>query len=172
MPYRKASVGAGVAASPARTKSVSCLRRSRLFFRALSRTPLSPCDILAPLRAGWVLGSMLFSSVRDLPSAASASRVSAPVSVAFPLQAHGRHPDCVFRRSNPGPPMPLSTLHPAPRGARRKTWGRDGSLLLSCGLFHPRLHAGLSRRWRSLTRGARLGPPTGSGEYQSWVRFV
>src|SRR4030081_3005493 len=29
--------------------------------------------------------------------------------------------------------MPLSTLHPAPRGAQRKTRGQDGSLLLSCG---------------------------------------
>src|SRR5881227_290165 len=29
--------------------------------------------------------------------------------------------------------MPLSTLHPAPRGTQRKTRGQDGSLLLSCG---------------------------------------
>src|SRR5207248_3596988 len=29
--------------------------------------------------------------------------------------------------------MPLSTLHPAPRGTERKTRGQDGSLLLSCG---------------------------------------
>jgi len=61
------------------------------------------------------------------------TRDGAPVSVAFPLGAHGRHPDCVFRSSIPGPSMPLSTLHPAPRGAQRKTRGQDGSLLLSCG---------------------------------------
>ena len=63
----------------------------------------------------------------------TATRVCVPVSVAFPLQAHGRHPDCVFRSSIPGPSMPLSTLHPAPHGTQRKTRGQDGSLLLSCG---------------------------------------
>ena len=54
-------------------------------------------------------------------------------SVAFPLRALGRRPECVFRSSIPRPSMPLSTLHPAPRGTRRKTRGQDGSLLLSCG---------------------------------------
>lgn len=48
--------------------------------------------------------------------------------VAFPWQALGQHPVCVFRSSIPRPPMPLSTLHPAPHGARRKTRGQDGSL--------------------------------------------
>jgi hypothetical protein len=62
-----------------------------------------------------------------------AARVIAPLSVAFPLQAHGRRPNCVFRSSIPGPSIPLSTLHPAPRGAQRKTRGQDGSLFLSCG---------------------------------------
>lgn len=62
-----------------------------------------------------------------------AARVIVPISVAFPLQAHGRRPNCVFRSSIPGPSMPLSTLHPAPRGTQRKTRGQDGSLLLSCG---------------------------------------
>src|ERR1700676_3323795 len=38
-----------------------------------------------------------------------------------------------FRSSIPGPSMPLSTLHPAPRGTQRKTRGQDGSLLLSRG---------------------------------------
>ena len=61
------------------------------------------------------------------------TRVCVPPNVAFPLQAHGRHPVCVFRSSIPGPSMPLSTLHPAPRGTQRKTRGQDGSLLLSCG---------------------------------------
>ena len=53
--------------------------------------------------------------------------------VAFPWQALGQYLVCVFRSSIPRPPMPLSTLHPAPHGARRKTRGQDGSLLLSCG---------------------------------------
>jgi hypothetical protein len=35
-----------------------------------------------------------------------------------------------FRSSIPGPSMPLSTLHPAPHRAQRKTRGQDGSLLL------------------------------------------
>ena len=61
------------------------------------------------------------------------TRVIVPASVAFPLQAHGRHPNCVFRSSIPGPSMPLSMLHPAPRGTQRKTRGQGGSLLLSCG---------------------------------------
>ena len=61
------------------------------------------------------------------------TRVCVPASVAFPLEAHGRHPRCAFRSSIPRPSMPLSTLHPAPHGAWRKTRGQDGSLLLSCG---------------------------------------
>jgi len=61
------------------------------------------------------------------------TRDSVPISVAFPLEAHGRHPNCVFRSSIPGPSMPLSTLHPAPHGTQRKTRGQDGSLLLSRG---------------------------------------
>jgi len=56
-----------------------------------------------------------------------------PSSVAFPIGAHGRRPICVFRSSIPGPSMPLSMLHSAPRGSQRKTQGQDGSLLLSCG---------------------------------------
>src|SRR6266566_8299015 len=63
----------------------------------------------------------------------AAARAYAPASVAFPLQAHGRRPEFVFRSSIPRPSMPLSTLHPAPRGTQRKTRGQDGSLLLSCG---------------------------------------
>jgi len=53
--------------------------------------------------------------------------------VAFPMGGHGRRPDGAFRSSIPRPSIPLSTLHLAPREARRKTRGQDGSLLLSCG---------------------------------------
>jgi hypothetical protein len=63
----------------------------------------------------------------------AAARAYAPASVAFPLEAHGRRPEFVFRSSIPRPSMPLSTLHPAPHGTQRKTRGQDGSLLLSCG---------------------------------------
>ena len=75
-------------------------------------------------------------------------------SVAFPLEAHGRRPICAFRSSIPRPPMPLSTLHPAPLGAWRKTRGQDGSLLLSCGALSCPLHAGLSRRFAPCGRGS------------------
>ena len=61
------------------------------------------------------------------------TRDCVPASIAFPLEAHGRRPKCAFRSSIPGPSMPLSMLHPAPHGTRRKTRGQDGSLLLSCG---------------------------------------
>src|SRR5260370_27045640 len=54
-------------------------------------------------------------------------------SVAFLLVAHGQRSLFRFRSSIPRPSMPLSTLHPAPHGTRRKTRGQDGSLLLSCG---------------------------------------
>ena len=63
----------------------------------------------------------------------TSARVFAPASIAFPLQGLGRRPEFVFRSSIPRPSMPLSTLHPAPRGTQRKTRGQDGSLLLSCG---------------------------------------
>ncbi len=70
--------------------------------------------------------------------------------MAFPLGARGRHPDYAFRSSIPRPPMPLSTLHLAPHapGARLEVKMVRYSFLV--GLFHPLLHAGLSRRLRSL----------------------
>ncbi len=61
------------------------------------------------------------------------TRAVVSASVAFPIQAHGRHPDLVFRSSIPRLSMPLSTLHPAPHGTQRKTRGQDGALLLSRG---------------------------------------
>jgi len=56
-----------------------------------------------------------------------------PLDFACPLRPHGRHPEFVFRSSIPRSPVPLSTLHPPPHSAWRKTRGQDGSLLLSCG---------------------------------------
>ena len=59
--------------------------------------------------------------------------VRASAGLAFPWEVLGRHPGLSFRSSIPRPSMPLSTLHLAPHGTRRKTQGQDGSLLLSCG---------------------------------------
>src|ERR1700676_4180196 len=43
--------------------------------------------------------------------------------------------------------MPLFTLHVPPRDGPRKTRGQDGfAISFPAGLFHPLLHAGLSRR--------------------------
>jgi hypothetical protein len=43
--------------------------------------------------------------------------------------------------------MPLFTLHVPPRGGPRKTRGQDGfAISFPAGLFHPLLHAGLTRR--------------------------
>jgi len=53
------------------------VNRSALFFRALSRTPFNPWDIRSPLCVGWLLDCLMFSLVRGLPSATSASRPSA-----------------------------------------------------------------------------------------------
>ena len=81
----------------------------------------------------------------------SGTRAFAPFGIAYPLRPHGRHPEFVFRSSIPRSPMPLSTLHrrlTAP-GARLKVKMVRYSFLV--GLFHPLLHAGLSRRFRSLT---------------------
>src|SRR5580704_10171422 len=51
------------------------------------------------------------------------------------------------RSSIPGPPMPLFTLHVPPRHSPRKTRGQDGfAISFPAGLFHPLLHAGLTRR--------------------------
>src|SRR5580692_12776330 len=43
--------------------------------------------------------------------------------------------------------MPLFTLHVPPRDGPRKTRGQDGfAISFPAGLFHPLLHAGLTRR--------------------------
>ena len=56
--------------------------------------------------------------------------IGAP-SVAFRILLRRRHPEVIsFRGSIPGPHVPLSTLHPRPRGRRRMTRGRRGSLTL------------------------------------------
>src|SRR6202051_1673091 len=70
-----------------------------------------------------------------------------------------------FRSSIPSPSFPLFTLHWTLHSAQRKTRGRADRYSFLVRLFHPQLHAGLSRRtttffsrhglrswWRSRTR--------------------
>ena len=85
-----------------------------------------------------------------------AARVIAPGHVAF------RQCDSVgaliatFRSSIPSPPIPLFTLHWAPRGAQRKTRGRVDRYSFLVRLLHPLLHAGLASvncEYRPMFRG-------------------
>src|SRR5918995_5769242 len=75
-----------------------------------------------------------------------ATRVSAAGHVAF------RSGDSVgtlianFRSSIPSPSFPLFTLHWTPHSVQCKTRGRVDRYSFLVRLFHPRLHAGLSRR--------------------------
>src|SRR6266498_4317510 len=129
--------------------STGLVRQFRGYYadvRLLADVPCTDCAFGFPCRSGCRLApdadevsrfSRVAVSRRALGSWTTpglmAARVIVPISVAFPLEAHGRRPNCVFRSSIPGPSMPLSPLHLAPRGTRRKTRGQDGSLLLSCG---------------------------------------
>src|SRR3954447_24861125 len=51
-----------------------------------------------------------------------------------------------FRSSIPSPSFPLFTLHWRPHGIQCKTRGRADRYSFLVRLFHPQLHAGLSRR--------------------------
>ena len=51
-----------------------------------------------------------------------------------------------FRSSIPSPSVPLFTLHWTPHGIQCKTRGRADRYSFLVRLFHPQLHAGLSRR--------------------------
>src|SRR5262245_22325563 len=51
-----------------------------------------------------------------------------------------------FRSSIPSPSFPLFTLHWRPHGVQCKTRGRADRYSFLVRLFHPQLHAGLSRR--------------------------
>ena len=201
------------------------MNRSCLLFRALSRTPVNPCDIRSPLCVGWVLGFLWFSSVTGLPSATPATRVS----TGFVRQLRRYYADVRLLTGVPARIMPLAsragpaagwlpdagevsrfsrvqfldvlmalglrrasrklafafptvlpsrckhtvgardtffeaqfparrclclrfTRHLAAPGARLEVEMVRYSFLV--GLFHPRLHAGLSRRLRLLTRAA------------------
>jgi hypothetical protein len=72
-------------------------------------------------------------------------------------------PGWCFSKLNSPPPMPLSTLHLAPRGTRRKTRGQDGSLLLSCGA----LSSPTARRFIPA-----LALPYGRGSFRCSYRWI
>ena len=76
----------------------------------------------------------------------SPARATVGVYVAFPLCPQGRHPDTCSRSSIPCPLIPLSTLRRQPRDCLRKTRGQVVRYSFPVRLFHPPLHAGLSRR--------------------------
>ena len=61
-----------------------------------------------------------------------------------------------FRSSIPTPPIPLFTLRCVPRGTQRKTRGRADRYSFLVRLFHPLLHAGLSRRTASFLLTSRI----------------
>jgi hypothetical protein len=69
-----------------------------------------------------------------------------PVHVAFRLAKDVGALIARFRSSIPRPPIPLFTLHCAPRDAQRKTRGRVDRYSFLVRLFHPLLQTGLSRR--------------------------
>ena len=69
-----------------------------------------------------------------------------PVRVAFRLAKGVSARIALFRSSIPRPPIPLFTLHCAPRDAQRKTRGRVDRYSFLVRLFHPLLQTGLSRR--------------------------
>ena len=94
---------------------------------------------------------MLFLSVPgflDYAGPTGHSRSTATGRIAFLVVDRVQRPNSgFFEARSPGPPIPLSTLQPAPRDARRKTRGQDGfALSFLVGLFHSQQHAGLSRR--------------------------
>jgi len=73
----------------------------------------------------------------------------------------------------PCPLIPLSTLRRQPRDCLRKTRGQVVRYSFPVRLFHPRLHAGLSRRTvRYLFSGALTGWGQGSGKANGWAEKV
>src|ERR1019366_8426975 len=76
----------------------------------------------------------------------SPTRATVGACVAFPHCPQGRHPGLGFRSSIPCPLIPLSTLRRQPRDCLRKTRGQAVRYSFPVRLFHPLLHAGLSRR--------------------------
>jgi len=82
------------------------------------------------------------TTTQDRPEA----RNIAPDHVAFRFDDSVGVPIAIFRSSIPSPTVPLFTLRHAPRDAWRKTQGRVVCYSFLVRLFHPLLHAGLSRR--------------------------
>ena len=82
------------------------------------------------------------TTTQDRPEA----RDIAPDHVAFRFDDSVGVPIAIFRSSIPSPTVPLFTLRHAPRDAWCKTRGRVVRYSFLVRLFHPLLHAGLSRR--------------------------
>ena len=82
------------------------------------------------------------TTTQDWPEA----RDIAPDHVAFRFDDSVGIPIAIFRSSIPSPTVPLFTLRHVPRDAWCKTRGRVVRYSLLVRLFHPLLHAGLSRR--------------------------
>src|SRR5206468_4533869 len=61
-----------------------------------------------------------------------------------------------FRSSIPSPSVPLFTLHWTLHSAQRKTRGRADRYSFLVRLFHPQLHAGLSRRTPTIPSGREI----------------
>src|ERR1022692_418599 len=120
-----------------------------LWLWAFANRSRSCCDRDAPEISRF--SCMLFLSVPgflDYAGPTGHSRSTATGRIAFLVVDRVQRPNSgFFEARSPGPPIPLSTLQPAPRDARRKTRGQDGfALSFLVGLFHSQQHAGLSRR--------------------------
>jgi len=93
--------------------------------------------------------------------AGSARRLAMPSARVWPSGNRAGIPIHGFRSSIPCPLMPLSMLRRQPRDCRRKTRGRAVHYSFPVRLFHPRLHAGLSRRssWHRFIQKTRTAKP-------------
>jgi len=109
----------------------------------------------------WVLrlrGTVQELAVSLLPMLPSAF----PIASASPLR--------IFEAQSPSPPVPLFTLHQAPRGAWCKTRGRVDRYSFLVRLLHSLLHAGLSRRTGICSAALRLclTPRRNTGRTRGW----
>src|SRR4051812_19242962 len=113
-----------------------------LFPPACRMVPLQASPRSPGSRAWSFQTCMGSTTTQDRPEA----RDIAPDHVAFRFDDSVSVPIAIFRSSIPSPTVPLFTLRHAPRDAWCKTRGRVVRYPFLVRLFHPLLHAGLSRR--------------------------
>src|SRR3954469_6290738 len=113
-----------------------------LFPPACRMVPLQASPRSPGSRAWSFQTCMGSTTTQDRPEA----RDIAPDHVAFRFDDSVSVPIAIFRSSIPSPTVPLFTLRHAPRDAWCKTRGRVVRYSFLVRLFHPLLHAGLSRR--------------------------